>query len=205
MKRTPILLSALLALVLAACGSDQTDATPSPTEAPTPTVAPTPTESPTPDPTASPDSTDDGGSGSGPIGELDEVLPDEIRGLSRQSMPGMEDMLRGMLSQQAPGMEDADFAWAMYGDQGELVVTAFSAPGAGRAQLEMLAQIISGSQVEGAEDLDSEAVTIGGKDVLRVSVADQTQRVFLYITDDAFFTIVTETEDLAAELLSQLP
>jgi predicted regulator of Ras-like GTPase activity (Roadblock/LC7/MglB family) len=81
----------------------------------------------------------------------------------------------------------------------------FRMPGLNEAQLEQLAQMMSGMQVEGAEDLETETATIGGKEVLRMTTAGETQSVFMYIAGDTFFTVVTESEDLAAELLSQLP
>ena len=49
MSRIPLAIVGLLALLLAACGSD-----PTPTPTATPTPAPTPTETPTPEPTATP-------------------------------------------------------------------------------------------------------------------------------------------------------
>jgi hypothetical protein len=201
-KRTSILLAAVLALVLAACGSDQTAESPSPTPEPTATVEPTPVA--TPSPTEATE-TDDGG-GSGATGDLAAALPETVGGLERQEMPaGMEDIFASALAQQGIDAEEADFAWAMYGTAGELVAMGFRMPGLNEAQLEQLAQMMSGMQVEGAEDLETETASIGGKEVLRTTTAGETQRVYMYISGDTFFTVVTESEDLAAELLSQLP
>jgi hypothetical protein len=201
--RVSILLVALLALVLAACGGDQPAESPTPTPVATVEPTPQPTPDPTPAATESPDATDDGGStGGGPLADL---LPEEIRGLSRQTIPGMEQMFIGALGQQGVDADEADFAWAMYGDEAELVVTAVRAPGFGQGELEQLARLMSGMQVEGAEDVEYDSVTVAGKSVLRVTAADQTQTVFLYVTSDAFFTIVADDEDHAAELLRQLP
>lgn len=198
MKRTPILLAAVLALVLAACG----ESTASPTIAPTPTADPTPEATPTPT-EADSDATDDG-TGSGFTGALSDALPDEIGGLQRTDMTGMEQMILPMLEQQGIDAEEADFAFATYG-QGELIVTGFSVPGVAEGQLQLMAQMMSGMQVEGAEDLETETVNVGGKEVLRMTTAGEPQSVFIYIAEDAMFTVVAESEELAQELLSQLP
>lgn len=201
MKRTTVLPAAILALVLAACGSEQ--AIESPTPAATPTEVPTaePTPSPTTSQAAEP--TDDG-SGSGLTGSLTDLLPDQIGGLERTEIPGMEEMIGPMLSQQGLDADEADFAWAVYGE-GELIVTGFAVPGMPQGQLETFARLMSGMQVEGAEDLETETANVGGKEVLRMTVAGETQSVLMYIADGAVFTIVAESEDLAAELLAELP
>lgn len=205
MKRTPILLAALLALVLAACGADQT-ATSSPTSPPTPTVEPTPDVTPSPTETEAAE-TDDG-SGSGFTGALSDALPDMVGGLERADIPGMDEMMgsviRDALAEQGMDAEEADFVFAQYG-QGELIVTGFSVPGMPDGQLGLLAQMMSGMQVEGAEDLETETVNVGGKEVIRMTTAGQPQSVFMYVGDEVMFTVVAESEDLAAELLSQLP
>lgn len=208
MKRPIVLLAAVLALVLAACGSDQPQA--SPTPMPTPAI--TPTEEPTPEPTESepaetPEDTDDG-TGSGSIGELAEVLPDEVGGLQRQPMPaGMDDMIKSMIAGQGVDAENIDFAYGLWGE-GELLVTAFRIPGMPEAQMEFLAQAMSGMGGGTAGgDVDTEQANVGGKDVARMTITGegQTGTVYLYQAGDAFFSIVTEDEGLAEELLSQLP
>lgn len=211
-KRPTVLLVAVLALVLAACGSDQTDAT----ATPIPTPAATPTEAPTPEPTESepaetPDATDDDdGSGTGSVitGELADALPDEVGGLTKQEVPGMEALIGPMLQQQGLNTDEADFAFVSYGDGDpaeSLIVTAMRLPGVNEAQLEMLARMMSSNQAPGAGEVDTEEVTIGGKDVLRVSPADAEQSVLIYLVDGAFFSLISPSEELAEDLLSQLP
>ena len=202
MKRTMFPLAAVLALVLAACGTDQTAETPSPS--PSLTVEPTPvaTPSPTEEPTAEP--TDDGGTGSGAGGSLLAVLPEEVGGLPRQEVPGLEQMIAPALEQQGLDADNVDVAFAMWG-QGELVVTGFQIEGIEQSQLEMLLPMLSGGQIGGQADVEAETVTVGGKEVLRMTGADVPDAAYVYIADDAFFTVISESAELAEELLSQLP
>lgn len=205
MKRPIVLLAAVLALVLAACGSDQPDAsaTPAPTPASTPT--PEPTES---EPAETPEATDGDGTGSVITGSLSEALPDEVGGLPRTEIEGMEALIGPMLQQQGIDAEEADFALASYGDADaaeSLIVTAIRMPGVDQAQLEMLARLMSSNQEPGAGEIDAEPVTVGGKDVLRVSPPDAEESVYIYLADDAFFSVISQTDELAEDLLSQLP
>ena len=211
MKRPTLLLAAVLALMLAACGSDQPEAT----TTPIPTPAATPTADPTPEPTESEpaetsEATDDDGGGSGSVitGELADALPDEVGGLAKQEVEGMDALIGPMLQQQGLDTDDADFAFVSYGDGDpaeSLIVTAMRLPGVDEAQLEMLARLMSNSQASGAGEVDAEPVTIGGKDVLRVSPADAEESVLIYLVDGAFFSVISPSEDLAEDLLSQLP
>lgn len=209
-KRSAILLSIVLALVLAACGGGSTDASPTPdtaTPEPVQTAESTPTEEPTQEPTEAAE-TDDGGSTGGPTGALTDLLPDRVGNLDRMEMPpGMEQMFAGVLSQQGVNVEDAEFVWAQWGDAAELIVAGLRAPGMTQANLEMLARALAMGQTGGEVELDSETTTVGGKSVLRVTPTEGgvEQTVYIYIADDAMFTIVSQGEDLAAELLSQLP
>ena len=212
-KRPMILLATALAIVLAACGSDQTDTSPTPTA----TVASTPTPEATPEPTESqaaetPDATDgdDDDGETGGSGELAAMLPDEVGGLERQPTPaGMDDMLVNMLEAQGLGGEGMDFAYAMWG-QGELLVTAFQIPGMPEAQLGLLAQMMAGMGGQAGpsgEEVETEEVTIGGKEVLRITPEGQAAEgsVYVYQAGDAFFSVVAQDEALAEDLLSQLP
>ena len=88
-----LILVALLAIFLAACGTqtpDEVDATLTPE--PTPAAA---TEAP--DETDEPAATDDGGD-DGSTGSLDDMIPDDLNGVAGTSIAGMDDPLRG-----APG------------------------------------------------------------------------------------------------------
>jgi len=201
MKRTPMTITALLALVLAACGGDQPTPSPTETPAPTPEVTPTPPAEPTEAETSAAQPTDDGDTGS--TGSLTDLLPDEVGGLSRtEAPPGMEDIFETALTAQGIDADDADFTWAMWGE-GELLVTGFRATGLGDAQLEMLAQMLSGSATGG--EMNAETTTVGGKQVTEVTSPEASQTVYLYVADDAVFTVVSESAELAEELLSQLP
>jgi hypothetical protein len=195
-RRLPLL--ALLAIVLAACGTQQSTATL------TPEPTPEPTERPTPEPTAEPTDSTDGGSGS--TGELADLLPDELDGQPRTDVPGMDQIIGAALSQQGLDAEDAQFAFASYGEgAGGVIVTAMRIPGINQAQLQMLAQVMSGSG--GAQGVESEQVTIGGKSVVRMTstTAGQEGTVLLYFAEDAAFTIVSQDEAAAEQLLSDLP
>ena len=202
MKRTPITITALLALVLAACGGDQPTPSPTETPAPTPEVTPTPTAEPTAAETSDAQPTDDGDTGS--TGSLADLLPDEVGGLSRNEtgLTGIEDIMEQALTAQGIDAEDAEFAWAMWGE-GELLVTGFRAQGVDDAQFEMLARMLSGSATGG--EMSAETTTVGGKQVLEMTSPEASQTVYVYATDDAVFTVVSESAELAEELLSQLP
>jgi hypothetical protein len=206
--RVPILLVALLALILAACGGDQPAESPTPT--PVATVEATPRPTPDPTPTDTGDPTDDGGStGSGSTGRLADLLPERVGTLNRVDLPpGMESGLASVLGGQGLNADEADFVWAMWGDGGELMLTALSAPDMGEADLRMLAQMLSSAQTGGEMEVEADNVTVGGKDVLRMMPmgggVDRT--VYIYIgPGDAMFTVVAESEEHAAELLRQLP
>lgn len=204
MKRIPILLAASLALVLAACGGETTATA---TASPTPTVEPTPEPTPSPTEDATEEPTDDG-SGSGFTGELSDALPEEVGGLDRQPTPaGMDDLMASMLQGQGVDAENIDFAYGMWGE-GQLLVTAFRIEGMPETQMELLAQAMSGMGGSAAGgDVESEQATVGGKDVVRMTITGegQTGSVYIYQSGDAFFSVVTEDEGLAEELLSQLP
>lgn len=209
MKRTSILLPTALALVLAACAGDQTeptaDATAEVTAQATATAEPTEEATPSATESEAPEPTEDG-DGSGSIGDLADALPDEVGGLARNDVQGMESLIRPMLEAQGIDASDGQFTMASYGDGAEaVIVTAMSFPGINQAQLEMLARLISSSQAGAGTDVDAETVTVGGKQVIRVTPADAPQSVYIYLADDAFFSVISEQPDLAEELLSQLP
>jgi hypothetical protein len=194
-NRTPILLVALLALLVAACSTQQT----APTEEPTATVEATP--EPTPEPTAEPtdddtDAPDDGTS-------LEDLIPDELNGFARTDVPGMESFIGPMLEQQGVDGEEVEYVLATYGTGDDAVtITAFRIPGMDQPSLEALARLMSGTQSEGGS---AEAVTVGGKSVLRMTADEADGAAYLYFADGAVFTVVGESEELAEQLLSELP
>lgn len=204
MKRISILLVTLLALVVVACSSDE--ASPSPSE---PAATPEPTATPTAAPTATPEppaSVDPAGSdeASGDGTALLDLLPDELDGMTRTEVEGIDAMLEPLLAQSGVDASEADFAFASYGEGTDAVyVNGLRIPGMTEVQLEMLAQMMSGSQTGG--QVESEPATIGGKDVLRMGGADVPAAAYLYFSDGAVFTVISESEDLAAQLLEQLP
>ena len=201
MKRITILL-AVLALLVAGCASqggasaEAGDATPSPT--------PEATESPSADATASDNadaSADSDGSSGG--GDLTGLLPDEVGGLSRTDIPGMESMIANALAGSGVEASGAEYAFASYGDGTRaLIVTALRIPGVPETSLQMLARAMAGVDSTGA---DVDTVTVGGKSVLQLSGESAPAAAYIYFAADAVFTVIGEDPDLAAELLADLP
>ncbi|HEX7224283.1 MAG TPA: hypothetical protein VF367_01720 [Candidatus Limnocylindria bacterium] len=197
MKRTLIAVTALFAILLAACSSDQGDASAEPTA--DPTVAVTPSAEPS-EAAESAGALPSGGTGSD--SELADLLPDELNGVARTDVPGLEQMLAPMLEAQNIDATNVDFVFASYGEGTDaLVVQAIRVPGMTEAQLQLFAQMMSGQQSE----VDTATVTVGGKSVLQMSGAQVPGAAYLYFADGAMFTIVGESEDLATQLLEALP
>ena len=193
MKRSTILL-ALLALGVAACGTDQ----PSATDAAEATATPTATVEPTEEPVASADP--------GSETALADLIPDELNGVAGTPIPAMDQILSTALQAQGLDAGEAEFAFVTYGTgAGAVVLTAFRIPGVAEAQLETLARMMSGTG--GAEGVESERVELGGKSVLRISssVAGQEEAAYLYFAEGAAFSIVSQDEASVAQLLSELP
>lgn len=193
MKRISILLIALLALVVSACAGDQASSS-------TPASEPTPTEEATPEPTEAPESSQGTGSGTA----LDDMLPDELNGVARVEIPGLEAMLAPMLAQSGVDAAEAEFTFAAYGEGEDAVqVQAFRIPGMSELQLETLARAMSGSLEGGGAAADT--VDVGGKTVLEITGAGVAGVAYIYFTDGAMFTVVGPSADLAAQLLAELP
>lgn len=201
MNRISLLLVALVAVIATACSSEQTS--PSAEASETPTQAPT--ASPTQEPSASPsESAQSSGDASGDGSALADLLPDELDGVERTDVPGLEAMIGPLLAQQGIDASEADFAFASYGQGPDAVqVQAFRIPGMSQVQLEQLAQLMSGSQSGG--EVSAETATVGGKSVLRISGAQVPGAAFMYLLDGAMFTVVSESEELAEQLLAELP
>jgi len=197
-NRTSILLVALLALVVAACSSEQPSSTTS--QAP---ATPTPqASSEAPEPSAPASEPSDGSSGDGTA--LADILPDDLNGAARTDVPGMDAILGPALAQQGLDASDAEFVFATYGEGTDAVtVNAFRITGMSQPTLEQFASLMAGVDTQGAE---TETVTIGGKSVLQVSGSTvEAGAAYLYFADGAIFTVVSQSEDLAGQLLSELP
>jgi hypothetical protein len=194
-RRLPIVL-AVLAVVLAACGTQQSTATltPAPTPEPTPEA---------PEPTAEPTATDDDGGG-GATGSLEDVIPDELNGVAGTPIPGMDAIISGALQQRGLDAGEAEFAFVTYGTgEDAIVLNAFRIPGVSDVAMQQLAQIMSGAAPN--SDVEAETVTIGGKTVLSFSGGQTPGVVYFYVADDVAFTVAGQDEGLAEQLLSELP
>ncbi|CAN5514390.1 hypothetical protein BH23CHL10_BH23CHL10_14650 [soil metagenome] len=200
MKRISLVLVTLLALAVAACSSDQ--ASPSPSE-PAATVDPTPDPTPEPASQEPTDSTDTGGLPGNDAALLD-LLPDEIGGQSRTDVDlAANPMVAAALEAQNMDASEVEYSVSTYGT-GENVfgVTAMRIPDMGETQLEQFATLMTG-MADGQGSVETE--TIGGKEVLAITAADVDQRAYMYFTQGAVFILGGGSDELAAELLSQLP
>jgi len=189
LKRISILGVTLLALAVAACSSQQTASQSAAEPEPVATVEPTPEPA-----TEAPDPTDgtDGSAGN------DTAL------MSRNDIPGMDAMIGSVLAGQGLDASGAEFLFATYGEGADAItVNAFRIPDVDQPSLEMLARAMSG--VAGDGSVTAETVTVGGKEVLRMSGTGADGAAYIYFTSDAVFTVVGPSEDLAAALLSELP
>ena len=197
-----LILVALLAVLVAACGTEQSSeseavATPEPTLAAT-SDAPDPTE----EPAASdePAATEDDG---GETGSLDDVIPDDLNGVAGTAIPGMDQILSGALQGQGIDAGDAEFAFVNYGEGADATaLTAFRIPGLTAGAMEQLARLMSGVTAEGTE---VETLDVGGKTVLSFSSGAQDGVVYFYVADDTAFTIAGQNIGLVEQLLSELP
>jgi hypothetical protein len=187
---------ALLAIVLAACGTQQSSAT----------LTPEPTPEPTsPEPTAEPTATEDDG-GDGETGSLEDVIPDELNGVAGTPIPGMDAIISSALQQQGLDAGDAEFAFVTYGTGTDAVVlTAFRIPGVEDTVMQQLALMMSGAGAGANSGLDTEEVTIDGKTVLSFSGGQTPGTVYFYVADGVAFTVAGENEGLAEQLLTELP
>lgn len=198
MTRHTILLVALLALAVSACAGGESSATRS--EA-APTVQPTP--EPTPEPAASDEADASAGTGGSDTALLD-LLPDELNGQSRIDVDLADNpMFAAALQGQGVDASEIEYTVSTYGTGAEAVgVTAMRLPGFGQTELEEMARLMTG-MADGQGS--AEVATVGGKEVLVMSAADVGQTAYLYFYDDAVFVIGGTSEEIAAELLAQLP
>lgn len=190
MKRTYILVPALLALIVTGCAE---------TASPTPTVSPAPTQVPA---TPSPVPTQATGEFDTPLADL---VPDELNGVARTDIPGMEAFLGPALAEMGADVGEVEFIITTYGEGPDSVaLNALRIPGMDDVSMQMLAAMLAGSEAGG--EVDAEAITIGGKSVLRLTAPEAGGgTVYMYFAEGAIFTIVSESADLAQQLLAELP
>ena len=203
MKRISILL-VLLAFGVAACGdqaSSQTDAATA-----TPSATAEPTEEPTTEPSDEPAASADTGNETA----LADLIPDELNGVARTDIPGMDQIIASALAQQGLDAEDAEFVFTSYGEgEDAVILTAFRIPQVSEPQMEMLARMMSGAGAQ--QGVEAETVDVAGKSVLRMTAqgaaAGQEGVVYMYFAEGAAFTIVSPAADTAAAeaLLAELP
>jgi hypothetical protein len=199
-KRIPLLLVALLALVVAACSSEQTSSSTPPSQAEATATPEASSEAPEPSSAAAEPSDAPGGDGTA----LADILPDSLNGAPRTELPGMEAILGPALGAQGLDPEDVEFIFATYGEGTDSVaVNGFRIAGMSQVSLEQFGRLMAGVDAQGAQ---AETVTVGGKSVLKFSGTEgQAGSAYLYFADGAMFTVVSESEDLAGQLLAELP
>jgi hypothetical protein len=204
MKRVTILLVALLALVVSACGSGEPSESATASE-PAPTVEPTP--EPMPEPTPEPEESDEpsasADAGDGDTALLD-LLPDELDGQSRIDVDlANNPMFAAALAQQDIDASEVEYVVSTYGTgEGAVVVTAIRIPDMGQTELEQLARLMGG-MADGQGS--AEVTTIGGKEVIAITATEVEQIGYMYFLDGAVIVVGGTSEDLAAEFFSQLP
>jgi hypothetical protein len=196
-RHLPLL--ALLAIALAACGTQQSTATLTPESTPEPTSPPV-------EPTAEPTATSTEDDGGGETGSLEDVIPDELNGVAGTPIPGMDAIISSALQQQGLDAGDAEFAFVTYGAGTDAVVlTAFRIPGVEDTVMQQLALMMSGAGAGANSGLDTEEVTIDGRTVLSFSGGQTPGTVYFYVADGIAFTVVGENEGLAEQLVTELP
>lgn len=194
MKRSTILLAAVLALVVTACGSGETSESAAPSE-PAPTVDPTPQPEP-----------DEPSSSAGAGGEtaVVDLLPDEINGQTRTHVDLANPMFAAALAGRDVDISEVEYSVSTYGTgEGVLVASAIRIPGVDQPELAQLARLMSGVAAEG--EGSAELTTIGGKEVLAITAADAEQTGYMYFLDGAVIVVGGTSQDLAEEFFSKLP
>ena len=193
------ILAALMAMLLAACGtqtggSEDADATLTP-------------EATTAEATASPSdeaAASEGDNGGTVTGSLDDVIPDEVNGVAGTALPGMEQIFSAALQGQGLNAGEAEFAFVTYGDDADATaLTAWRIPGMTEVQMETLARVMSGVDTGGEAEIETR--DIGGKTVLSFTSPGTEGLVWFYIVDDVAFTVAGADESFAEQLLSELP
>lgn len=204
MKRITILLVALLALVVSACGSSEASESAAASE-PAATVEPTAT--PTPDPTPEPQESEEPAESEEAGGDdtaLLDLLPDEINGQSRKDVDlAAFPMAAAALQAQGVDASEVEYVISAYGSgEDVLAVTAIRIPGMGQTELGDLGRMMSG-MADGQGSV--EEVTVGGKEVLAITATEVDQTGYMYFLDGAVIVTGGTSQDLAEEFFSQLP
>jgi hypothetical protein len=223
LKRISILLIAVLALVLAACGSDDAasvEPTDQATAEPTVEATPEPVESEAAeasddaDPSASEfaipsfDLSDLGGDP-----ELAGRFPTTVAGDSLEiqsfggeffaQMGGADPTFDEFLESVDAELSDVSVAFGGNAD-GTIGVAAFRIRGATAADLEE--EFLNATQEAGdVENVDQRSV--GGKDVWAAASTDETVpgSVYIYVQDDTVYFLTAPDDDVAGEILEALP
>lgn len=215
MRLTTIVI-VLLALLVAACGSDQPSEAPSEPD-PTPAATPEPTEAPSEEPDASAPAASELAFPSFDINgdpELAARLPATVDGQPLQIISMRGDMFMGgevdpafqdFLDATGADLEDVSVAFGgVQSGESFISIAAFRVLGVTEEELEQ--EFIGASQDAG--DLASlEEATIGGKQVW--TAIDPTGElggagIYIYARDDTLYWM-TGTEEQAAEILEALP
>ena len=197
MKRVSILLLLLMAFV-AACGSDQSTPTATDTPEPDPTAEATNNAEPSDGASSQPGSS----GGTAFEGDLDDVIPDELNGVARTDIPGMDQMFAQIFAGQNIDASEAQFAFATYGEGTDAVtLVAMAIPGVSETTFEIMSRSFSGVPGGG----EAQTRTIDGKTVLSLSAGTQPGTLYMYFADGAAFTVTSQNEDLAEQLLAELP
>jgi hypothetical protein len=198
MRRSALVALLAIIAILAAC-SDQTSS--SQTEEATPSAAATASSEASEAPSASESA--EASESSGGDSALLDLIPEQVGGSDRTVLSDdMGGLFEGALAGSGIDASDVEYVIVGWGAGSELVLSAFRAPGIDEASLQALAQMMSGAQNGGAEFTPA---TVGGKSVLTFSGEETGETIYLYFTDDAAFTVVSKSPELADELLGQLP
>lgn len=221
MKRTSLLLVAVLALVLAACGGTETSPSAEASEA-APSIAASETAEASeaaapsvgePSGSAAAVPSFDVGSFTCEGSEVAGRLPQSIGGEPLQTFcmdgeafaasPGTDPTFDEFLNRLDAEASDISVAAGGTTD-GSLGVFAIRVAGVAEDQLEE--EFLSASEAEG--DLANiEPATIGGKDVWAATdeSAGTGETGYLYVKDDTLYFVTAPDEDAAAEILGELP
>jgi hypothetical protein len=134
---------------------------------------------------------------------LADLLPDQIGGESHTDIDFSNNpAFTGALAGSGTDIGDVEYIIRTWGS-GDVVLNAMRVPGLTEAELETLARVLGGAGQTGGT---AETVNVGGKEVLRIATTDvEDSAAYMYFAEGVWFTVVSESEDLAAEVLSALP